>query len=329
MILPRFAACLLALAPMLAPAASAHAATSSELAETRAALAALQADDLRLQSVGWRLASGNAPFCRDAPLAIGLLMQDMAGYGQPDAIRSAAGITGDVAVQASAAGSPAALAGLQANTEILAIGDFQVTNLPRAGARNWQRLLTLNEHLDRALSLGPATLTLRENGLAVTRKITGVPACRSRFELLDDGGRAAADGHRVVIGREFVGIEYAEEEFAAAVAHELAHNVLYHRLWLEENGRKRRNIRLTEREADRLTPWLLANAGYDPAAAADFMRRWGPRHDGGLFRARSHDGWDERVEYIEAELPAIRAAMAASGQADWSTLFRREIPAPR
>ncbi|WP_170003192.1 M48 family metallopeptidase [Pseudopontixanthobacter vadosimaris] len=323
------AACLLTFAPLLAAAAPAQAATSGELATTRAALAALQADDLRLQSVGWRLATGNARFCRDAPPAIGLLMQDMAGYGRPDAIRSAAGIEGDIAVQASAAGSPADLAGLTANTEIIAIGDIPVTDLPPAKSGNWQRLLTLNGWLGNALNEGPARLTLLENGTAVTREIAGIPACRSRFELLDDGGRAAADGDRVVIGRKFAGIEYAEQEFAAAVAHELAHNVLYHRVWLEENGRKRRNIRLTEREADRLMPWLLANAGYDPAAAAGFMRRWGPRHDGGLFRARSHDGWDERVEFIEAELPAIRAAMARDGQADWSTLFRRGIPGPR
>lgn len=325
----RISARLLILAPLLATAAPMQAATASEPATTRTALAALQADDLRLQSVGWRLATGNAPFCRDAPAAIGLLMQDMAGYGRPDAIRSAAGITGDIAVQASAAGSPADLAGLTANTEILAIGDIPVSDLPAAKSGNWQRLLMLNDWLSAALEAGPARLTLLENGTTVTREIVGVPACRSRFELLDDGGRAAADGNRVVIGREFAGIAYAEQEFAAALAHELAHNVLYHRLWLEENGRSRRNIRLTEREADRLMPWLLANAGYDPAAAAGFMRRWGPRHDGGLFRARSHDGWDERVEFIEAELPAIRAAMARDGSADWSALFRREIPDPR
>jgi hypothetical protein len=42
-------------------------------AEDRAGLARLQAEDLRLQAIGWRLATGNARFC-DARPAIGLLL---------------------------------------------------------------------------------------------------------------------------------------------------------------------------------------------------------------------------------------------------------------
>ena len=45
-------------------------------------------------------------------------------------------------------------------------------------------------------------------------------------------------------------------------------------------------MRRTEREADRLMPWLLANAGYDPAAAARFWRQWGKKHDAGLLMVR-------------------------------------------
>ena len=115
------------------------------------------------------------------------------------------------------------------------------------------------------------------------------------------------------------------DEVAAAIAHELAHNVLQHRAWLDANGRKRSNVRLIEREADRLMPWLLANAGYDPAAAARFMERWGPVHDGGIFRARTHDGWDERVEFIAAEVDKIRELSSNGTAADWSSRFEREI----
>ena len=110
---------------------------------------------------------------------------------------------------------------------------------------------------------------------------------------------------------------------AAALAHELAHNLLAHRAWLRKEGRTVGNIRQTEREADRLMPWLLANAGYDPAAAARFFRQWGPRHGGWIFRARTHDGWDERAEFVTAELPKIAAMRAAGGMADWRTGFAR------
>ncbi|MCP5392203.1 MAG: hypothetical protein H6920_11355, partial [Sphingomonadaceae bacterium] len=101
--------------------------------------------------------------------------------------------------------------------------------------------------------------------------------------------------------------------------------ILRHPQWLSAHGRKRRDVRETEREADRMMPWLLANAGYDPQAAVRFMQRWGPKNDGGLLRKRTHDGWDERVDIIAAELPLIRAAMAGGGEADWTQRF---VPRP-
>lgn len=297
------------------------------LAEDRAALAQLQAEDARLQSIGWRLATGNARYCADAAPAIGLLLQDMANYGAPARMRAAAGIAGEVGVQAVAAGSPAEAAGLAANDEILAIDDGPMAALPPAKAGDWQRLAGLHDRIDRSLGAdGAVTLAWRRGASPpVLTEVRGVPACRGRFELLDEGGRASADGKRVLIGREFAGVAYAEDEFAAALAHELAHNLLRHKVWLDANGRKQRNVRLTEREADRLMPWLLANAGYDPHAAVRFFERWGPRHGGWIFRARSHDGWDERRDSVAAEIPQVLALTTRDGGADWSTHFRREV----
>lgn len=298
------------------------------VAEDRAALAQLQRDDARLQSIGWRLATGNARFCPDAAPAIGLLLQDMANYRSPERMRRAAGIEGDVAVQALAAGSPAAAAGLAPNDAILAIDGAAMAALPPAKPGDWRRLTGLHDRIDASLANdGQIRLEWRRgaDGEAQAAAVVGVPTCPGRFELLDRGGKAAADGARVLIGREFAGVDYGEDEFAAAVAHEYAHNLLRHRDWHAEHGRKRKAVRLAEREADRLMPWLLANAGYDPAAAARFFERWGPRHGGWIFRARDHDGWDERRDFVNAELPQIRALLASEGVADWQRHFRREF----
>ena len=94
-----------------------------------------------------------------------------------------------------------------------------------------------------------------------------------------------------------------------------------------EIGWKRKLVRLPERDADRLMPWLLANAGYDPAEAVRFMRIWGPKHGGWIFRARTHDGWDERLEFIAAELPKIEQAQSLrdDGLADWAQYFDAEL----
>ena len=294
-------------------------------AEDRAGLLSLQADDLRLQSVGWRLATANAPFCDDAAPAIGLLLQDMANYAEPARMRAAAGIAGDVAVEAAVPGAPAALAGLSANDEVLSIDGRSMANLPPARPNDWKRLASLHDAIDGALARdGAVRIAWRDaRGVVHDATIAGVPACRTRFELLDGGGRAVADGKRVVFGRKFAGFGLEPDEIAAAVAHELAHNLLAHRAWLE-GRRTARNIRSTEREADRLMPWLLANAGYDPAAAVRFFRKWGPGNDGWIFRAPTHDGWDERAEFVAAELRKLAALTAAGQPADWRTHFERE-----
>ncbi|MXO91485.1 hypothetical protein [Pontixanthobacter aquaemixtae] len=283
----------------------------------------LQLLDTRVQTIGWRLADGNASFCDQTSPAIGLLIQDLQGYNRPDDARSALAIPTDFAVQAVAEGSPADKAGLQSNQPIVAIDYSDLSGMVRDAKAIYLRLLQVERVLQSSLEAnGVVALNVADDESAIT--VTGVPVCKARFVVRPSDDKAAADAASVYVGGNFAGLSYADDELAAAMAHELAHVVLGHPQWLSANGRKRRDIRETEREADRLMPWLLANAGYDPAAAVRFMRRWGPEHGGGLFRKRTHDGWDERVEFIEAELPLIGKALENGGAADWSARFPRK-----
>ncbi len=288
-------------------------------------LSELQALDRQLFAVGWKLASANAAFCDRAAPALGLSVLDAGGFGEPAAVRRQLGLSGDLAVGALAPGSPAAAAGVAAGDTLVALnGDLLADRFPRAKP-GWQRLIDVTAALDAAAAAGPVTLTLARPGAAErTVTVRGMPACPSRFEVLDSGGRAAAEGTRVLFGRSFPGFAYPESEFAAAVAHEFAHNLLRHRSALDAKGRTLGNVRATEREADRLMPWLLANAGWEPEAAIRFMERWGPRHGGGLFRKRTHEGWDERTEAIRAEVAKVKAKLASEGKADWARHFTRE-----
>ena len=131
----------------------------------------------------------------------------------------------------------------------------------------------------------------------------------------------------MLVGENFPGFAYDEESFAAAIAHEMAHNIFRHPQTFGETGWKRKLVRLSERDADRLMPWLLQNAGYDPHAAVRFMSTWGPKHGGWIFRKRTHDGWDERVEYIEAEITRLGNYLDAEGKADWKTYFQPSLDA--
>jgi predicted Zn-dependent protease len=135
--------------------------------------------------------------------------------------------------------------------------------------------------------------------------------------------------------------EYPEELVAAAIAHEFAHNILRHRERLEDRGvsfgmlaglgRNVRYFRQTEIEADILSVALLANAGYDPAAALRFWEDFGPNHAGGILRSRSHPAWRDRVATIRhaiaalgAERPARPAILASRDRpldGDWQGLL--------
>lgn len=278
-----------------------------------------------VQDIGWRLVTGNAPYCASTVSAIGLQLHDMASYGNPPALRELLGLKSDIAVLTVAKGSPAEVVGLTTNQDIAAIDHAKVSEWPADSNRDWRRAKRAHDWIDARLAeTGAVTLTFAD-GQSLSAK--GREACPSRFELGGETKRAVAEGSRVIIGLDFPGFDYAEDEFAAAIAHELAHNLLKHREWLGREGRTRRNIRLTEREADRLMPWLLANAGYDPGAAIRFMQRWGPKHGGGIFRKRTHDGWDERVEFIDAERAVIAELQEEEG-VDWRRHFVREIAQP-
>ncbi|NQX94196.1 MAG: hypothetical protein HRT64_04630 [Erythrobacter sp.] len=292
---------------------------------TRTTLAEIQQRDQRLLNIGWRLVRGNEPFCEKVIPSIGLQLVDAAGYGGPETVQKALGLSGNFAVQSVALGSPADLSSaLFKGREITRIADADPNSWPAQSRLDWKRLTRANDTIDAKLSKdGSVTFGFSDGSQA---RVEPVAVCATRFEVLGNSKRAVAEGSRVIIGSRFPAFAWEEDaDFAGVIAHELAHNLLKHRVWLDRNKRKRRNIRLTEREADRLMPWLLANAGYEPEAAYRFMVRWGKKHDGGLFRARTHDGWDERADFIAAELPIIKELMEQEGKADWSVHFRREI----
>ena len=312
-----------AAAAILAVIGATPAQAAPDLAEERKAIEQYQALDQRLQDIGWKLVTGNARFCAEPVPSIGLQLHDLASYGSPEIARAALGMRGSFAVQTAARGSPAETSGaFTRNREIARINAFDPNDWETDGKFDWQRLVRVHDWIDETLQARGAVTFTFDDGTTSTP--APVEVCPTHFEMAADGKIAVADGERVVFGVAFPGFAYEEAVFAGGVAHELAHNLLGHRAWLKANGRKRSNVRRAEREADRLMPWLLANAGYDPEAAVTFMQTWGPKHDGGLLRNRTHDGWDERVKFIRAELPRIRALMAQHGAADWATHFERD-----
>lgn len=318
----RFALALTALIAPLAPPLA---------AEEKDALREFQQLEDQLFTAGYRLASANAPFCDETLPSSGFAIHDTASYGQSELVRANLGLRGDIGVQSVVEGSPAALAGLRQDDTILAIGDRMVETTWPPTKEGWERTVTLLGAIAGEGEDGTLDLIVARPGSAMIRlAIPTAHVCASRFIVLDSGDAAWADGKRVAFGRKWQPFFYGDDDaFAGSVAHELAHNILGHLTTFGETGRKRTLTRLSERDADRIMPWLLWNAGYDPQGAVRWMERWGPKHGGGLLRKRTHDGWDERVEFIEAEIANLNALIAEHGwkrgEADWRTYFRQEL----
>ena len=282
---------------------------------------ALRAADLRVATIAFRLTTANAALCRDLQGKAGLLVHSLDQY-EPDARPAAAkafGLRTPVAVEAVVPGSPAERAGVIAGDGVLAIGKTTLdASLPGDGAGAPATMATRSRAEALLAAVGPEqSLALQILSASGKRVVTLAPqpGCRSRAELMLGGGwEADADGETIRIAARYLE-RFDNAQVAVIMAHELAHNILRHRARLDaagvsrgilaEVGRNGRLFRQTEDEADRLSVYLLYNAGYEPGSAAAFWQGPGARIDGGLFRARTHRSAGARAKRIAAEAASI------------------------
>ena len=279
------------------------------------ALRALQSLDLRLHQIGYRLITANEPFCRSSGPKTGILLHDIRQYGDPEAARTVFGFPRELAIHAVVTGSPAERAGLQAGDGLIAINGFSLEDYAAAPPAD----IPENDSLHRLnrfrflLEQNVVDIAVLRDGQRIETSLAPVPACRSRFEIKPDRKRkASADGRIVSITSTLAEYFESDDEFAAVAAHELAHNLLRHRERLDAQkvnrgffgqfGKSAQRIKAAEIEADRLSVWLMANAGYDPRAAIRFWTRYGKEHGKGIFSASTHYRWKKRVGLFEEEL---------------------------
>ena len=283
--------------------------------------ATLAALETRVAAIGFRLTTANVGWCPVVQPQFGWLWGDLSLYGKPD--RNGARATYQASdadapfIAAIAPGSPVADAGLEVGAAILAING--VPHSPQPEGDPFARITALEMQLDAAPLDIPIEITT--NGDRTVR-VTPIAGCASDFRVEDRKQVAGvADGRLVLINAGLASFAADDNELAAAVAHELAHNILRHRARLDaagvdrglgkQFGRSARLFRQTEVEADRLSVWLMHGAGYDIDAAARFWRAYGKQGGPVLFQAGTHPRWQARVESVEAEIAAIRSAEAA------------------
>lgn len=293
-------------------------------ADIAAKLHTLLAYDARLQSIGWKLARANAPFCADTRPAVGLLILDARNFAQPDAIRDALGLTGEIAIDAVAHDSPAAAAGLKSGEEVIAIGSEAMTALPQVPPMDYTRIAALHERLlARLRERGSVEIELGTAGHIRKVTIAAQNTCVGQFRLSSGGSAAGASGEQVRVSETALAALADDGEAAMIVAHEFAHVILRHSARLGAAHRTARAIRATEAEADQLAPWLMANAGYDPAAAIRFAEQRSRRLLDTFLPHATHGSWKTRATLIRSEVAAIAAmrAVAPGALLDWRSRF--------
>lgn len=305
----------------LLPTAAASQAGDSQ----RELLLALRSIDVRVATIGYRLAAASVDLCNERTPLAGIFLHDLAQYSakyRESAIRSF-GLGAGPSVLAVAVGSPADAAGIKADDRLVAI-DGRVFMSTRAAneAASFSSADAALALFEREFADGAADVTVGRAGTEMTLRMQGRLGCVSRFQVVP-GSRfgASADGRYVQLTSSLAARVDDDGQLAAVLAHELAHNILQHRVSLNEAGvsrgmlkifgRNARLIRETEKEADLLSVYLLARAGYPPTAASAFWLRFGPERPWGPFGSPTHPGWKDRARVLDAEAEVVGVKITA------------------
>lgn len=276
----------------------------------------LRSKDLRLAKVGGSLIEANSAQCRLTMPYTGLVLHSRNQYKRRDtgSVTAAFRFSGPVAIMSVVPASPAAVAGVRADDELVSVNGMRIDQLLSAKpARDREP-----DHaaVERWLSNAPAdrilVLEINRDGQILELTLLPRTACRVRFEVAV-GSRvpAQADDSVIQISDDFLD-QFGDDGLKVMVAHELGHIVLDHhyrliRLRMERNSGKRSPslilaIRDAEDEADKRSVHLLKNAGFDPGLAIDFWRGEGRVFDNRLFLMRTHRSSAERAQLIEREI---------------------------
>jgi beta-barrel assembly-enhancing protease len=201
------------------------------------------------------------------------------------------------AVGVVARGSSAASAGLRAGDGLLAINGAPT---PAASGARYGQAGATERQIDDAFAVAPVRLLLSDRSV----EVVGDRGCASRAQIVGGGfQKTAADGRYIQISQVMFDFARGDDELAAVTAHELAHNILRH-------AAKRTPSQQAEYEADWLSVWLVARAGYDIDAIIPFWTRLGKRTDFGIFSDGTHPGWRKRVARLAEAVALVRTQRA-------------------
>lgn len=291
-------------------------------------LASLASLDQRVAGVAWRLSEANVDLCPAVRLSAGWMLHAARQYS-PE-LRSHAeakfGVRGDLpGILVVPPHSPAGSAGFEIGDLLLSVDGALLSEGAAIGPATFEGFEANLRVVDAALATGPTLFDVERNGRRIRLEVQPRRVCGYEVQLdPSDELNARADGRRLFISTALAGFARTDDELAVILGHELAHHVLQHREWdpIGGLGRERNdNLRHVEggeggaeRQADRIGLYLAARAGYDPAVAVPFWRRFGESNWRVRFAQIGHPSAGARARALE-EVEREIAIKQASGEA--------------
>ncbi len=282
----------------------------------------MRALDDRVATIGHRLAIRSLDLCTDQAWLLGVALHHLSQYGGDyrDAANRMFGLAAGPGVLALAADGPAQRAGLRHDDIILELDGLPLPEEEPTQSASFAQLEAILDMFDRAFEDGVVAIVILRGGERLRIEVRGARGCASRFQLIPSRRlNALADGRYVQITSAIGAYVESDDELAAILAHEFAHNILRHRARLDAAGvqrgllgnfgRNARLIRETEQEADRLAVHILERSGYDLDAALAFWERFG-RRGLNFIGSPTHGSWRTRVAMIRSEVETLRRARA-------------------
>ncbi len=319
------------LAPAAATALALTAASPVRASGAGSQATPIVTQDLRLASVGYRIARQNADRCQSPERLTGLLLHDRAAYDARDRalIGARFGLGEGFGVRDVVEGSAADRAGLRRGDEIVALNGTAMAGFAQdlVGRKaSYQRSDAFETLLGTALRQGAATLLFRRDGTLRTLRLTADAGCGGHWVVVPGKAfNAWSDGHYVAVTSRLMTEITDDAELAFVVAHEMSHNILRHQealrgrsALLSQLGFGSARVKDTEIEADTLAIGLLARAGYDLSAPARFLVRAAQKRPFDV--PITHPGLKRRIGIVTAEIARLqvsssRAAVIAPSNA--------------
>lgn len=268
-----------------------------------------------LARIGHRLSMANVELCPRTAMLAGWSLHAANLYAAD--MRAAAvarfGLEGDLPGLAYVVpDSPAERAGLRTGDLLLAVDGRQLDPGVTPDEPSDRGFTANRAVLDAALAGGSASLRVRRGTDTLDLTLTPQRGCGYAFVVTPSPELAAgAYEDEIQVTTAMAAYAGSDDDLAVVVGHEFAHAVLRHPLERRGLGRLPWRTVEREREADRVSLYLMARAGYDPARAPAFWSRmsadfWQVRqpqidHPSGESRARA-------LEPVAAEIARLRAA---------------------